>query len=456
MTSSSDNLSHRQDAAGGARVSLNREEAQGAKDLTLAEIFLSGAVKEKEKDKSKAVGSPLNLIPDPEQIDNDQLQPLLEKEETEKAKARQKAQNEKNVLQNYWKQFATFPGYWPRSQDSRERYEAFTKDFLSASTAVLAAGERIHCLSFVVVCAEKVGIRSTPTLSKDAQTGDVLVSGQCVVVEQIVSFEQVRFLKLNTGAWVFDRVGRLQVMEPMVNVEVGHWWYRVVSQDHTELRTAPTHSTRARTGQALCPGEVCVVSLRCYVNGQRFYYLADGRGWIFERRQSASGNRSPPSSPRSPRDEPESRNELVLTECVEDKEEAEEEEVLTPRGDSENKPKKNAVETGLWQYQVLSKPILAVGSSLQGKLLHSGEKVHVNMRVPANGEKGKEWSVKARTTITNRIWLRLSDGRGWIPKSDVDGEPLVRFIGVAFTGPPEITSARAGRESVEGWMHGLA
>mmetsp|Transcript_147331 Transcript_147331/g.274510 ORF Transcript_147331/g.274510 Transcript_147331/m.274510 type:complete len:447 (+) Transcript_147331:81-1421(+) len=440
------------DAGTGSRVSVQRADKK-EKDFTIADLFLSGTVTG-EKEPTKAADSSLTLIPDPTDCETES-QPLLDREETS-VKARQKAQNEMKSLQNYWKQFATFPAYWPRSKDARDRHEAFMKDYLSASKAVLAAGERIHCLTFVVVCAEKVGIRSTPTLNKDAQTGDVLCPGQCVVVEQIVSFEQVRFLKLNTGAWVFDRVGRLQVMEPMVNVEVGHWWYRVVSQDHLEVRTAPTHSSRARTGQALCPGEVCVVSLRCLVDGQRFYHLADGRGWIFEKRQSDNGTDSPP---RSPRDAPDSRNEVVMSECVEEREEAEEEEVQTPRSAAETK--RNAVETGLWQYQVMAQPILAVGSSLQGKLLYPAEKVHVNMRVPANGEKGKEWSVKARTTITNRIWLRLSDGRGWIPKSDVDGEPLVRFIGVAFTGQgaTEIHSARgnnAGRESFEGWMHGVA
>merc|ERR1719265_306968 len=88
----------------------------------------------------------------------------------------------------------------------------------------------------------------------------------------------------------------------------------------------------------------------------------------------------------------------------------------------------SAVEVGLWEYECMGSA-LSVGATTAGWILKAGEKVLVDLRVPAHGRRSKETSISQDTTsVLDRIWLRLNDGRGWVPKTDVDGNALMKFV----------------------------
>lgn len=353
-----------------------------------------------------------------------------------KQQKRQMAQSE-TKLQEYWKSSAQWP-LWPQLKDSRERAQSFKDAFqegINSPTLIRHCGEHLKCAAYVVVCPQKIGIRSAPTCDYDKQTGGMLHPGEMVIVDNILRFAGVNHLKLRAGGWVFDKKGAVHCMSYMEQVEIGLWWYRLISVEYAEIRCSPNFREAARTGHMLVPGEVIVVTLRCLVDGCRWMLLADGRGWMFETRPPIYGLEG-------------DGDERVIAECDEQKTDADDSTMSLKTG--------GVVELGMWEYEVMDE-VLAIGSSTSGWILPQGEIIFVDMRVPANGLKVKETSSHSVITMDTRIWLRLHDGRGWVPKTNVDGNPNVRFVKVPAPGSQHNRKHQNPTlpEEVD-WMSGVA
>lgn len=147
---------------------------------------------------------------------------------------------------------------------------------------------------YSVVCEDDVETRISPTYSDDARTGIILYSGDCIAVDERCSVAGARFLKLADGrGWVFETKDRLLVMSEVRPKEReardfarGLWHYTVACDDDVEIRAGPTYSDEARTGLTIHPGDCIAIDERCRVAASWFLHLADGRGWVFETKDS--------------------------------------------------------------------------------------------------------------------------------------------------------------------------
>jgi len=139
--------------------------------------------------------------------------------------------------------------------------------------------------------------------------------------------------------------------------------------------------------------------------------------------------------------------ERVISECDEQKEDTADPAMNMKTGGS--------VEVGTWEYEVIDQ-VLAIGSSTSGWLLAIGEIIFVDMRVPANGLKVRETSSRQAPSSETRIWLRLHDGRGWIPKTHVDGLPTVRFRKVPNSGSQNPKHQNPTKVEDVDWESGVA
>jgi len=147
---------------------------------------------------------------------------------------------------------------------------------------------------YCVICEDDVETRISPTYSDDARTGVVLLSGDCIAVDERCTVANARFLKLADGkGWVFETKDRLLVMSEVRpktqearDFARGMWHYTVVCDSDVEIRAAPTYSDEARTGLTVHPGDCVAVDERCRVNATWFLRLADGRGWLFDSKDS--------------------------------------------------------------------------------------------------------------------------------------------------------------------------
>lgn len=147
---------------------------------------------------------------------------------------------------------------------------------------------------YSVCCDDEVETRICPTYSDDARTGCILGPGDCIACDERCNVAGARFLKLADGrGWVFETKDRLLVMSEVRAKAVeardfarGLWHYTVVCDDDVEIRAAPTYSDEARTGLMVHPGDCVAVDERCRVAAVWFLRLADGRGWVFESKDS--------------------------------------------------------------------------------------------------------------------------------------------------------------------------
>jgi len=147
---------------------------------------------------------------------------------------------------------------------------------------------------YSVVCEDDVETRISPTYSDDARTGIILGSGDTVAIDERCRVAGARFLKLADGrGWVFETRDRLLVFSEVRSkpqeardFERGLWHYTVVCDDDVEIRAAPTYSDEARTGLMIHPGDCVAIDERCRVAAVWYLRLADGRGWVFESKDS--------------------------------------------------------------------------------------------------------------------------------------------------------------------------
>lgn len=195
----------------------------------------------------------------------------------------------------------------------------------------------------------------------------------------------------------------MQVMSELIDPEAGVWWYRVAAREFVEIHLTPSESLESKSGWLLCPGEVAMVMVRCDLNGNTFLQLSDGRGWIFERRPEDMA--------------------VLVTQIPDDP--AEQTRCL--KSEHEAPP----LATGRCFLVVSPMPVVAVGTSMLGNVLHPGEVVFANRLCAAGGPHASwkaEVSEKDAKPLERRLWARLADGRGWTPLTDVDGKPLMQEV----------------------------
>jgi len=461
----------------GSKSSLGHQSStmdfseQHSSAITLTDLFLSDFDKSDEQIDSGPCLIPLPpaLFAIAQQVKEEADRQQAIKDQTglgkidELEQQKQKAAAALEVqLQQYWKTFASWPRTWPGPEKVRQRLQDFMTTFRDGEKGdglVSHCGERLRVSAFVVICEENILLRSEPSTSNDHLTGDKIHAGELVVVDNILQYGKTKFLKLRRGGgWAFDRIDRVQNIARIVHtrcmafvasIEIGLWWYRVVSQEYAEVRRAPGPGEKLRSGFVLCPGEVVVVALRCTVDEKSWLHLADGRGWIFERR---------PTRVEQMQKEDDSTGEVVMAECTE------ENGASMRVSEQDSALKANAVQIGMWEYET-TRRVLAVGGSIAGCILEKGEKIKIDLRVPADGQKPEKTRMaQSRPPVAKRTWLRLNDGRGWVPKTDEDSRTLLRFLRIPGAPKPGVSSRRASSsESImsmlpEGheWMQGIA
>jgi|EP00427_Karlodinium_veneficum_P021918 hypothetical protein len=299
----------------------------------------------------------------------------------------------------YWKNYAGWLQYWPKLKEHREAIESFRS--LWANRPV---GSRLR--GYVVVSPNSIGVRHRPTYDEEQRNGQIIRTGTCMGIEAIKEDTNTRFLKLpGPGAgWVFDKYNDQEVMAEMKSIDVGQWWYRVVSQSPLETRSCPTSKDEARNGWLLSYKEVVVVNLRCKVGGYTFFHLADGRGWMFELKPGTVKNDK-------------SLANVVMTPCEDDFVDGGDQATLK----SLVPPTNEVVEVGMWTYIVDLEPVLAIGTKRNGFYIRPGDVVKVDKRANSNGNP----QGIGGPGIQNRRWLRLGGNQGWVPEIDERGKTLM-------------------------------
>jgi len=256
---------------------------------------------------------------------------------------------------------------------------------------------------FVNISLNPIGIRKIGSLGDEHKTGEVIEPGEAVIIDKILEQDNIRFLRLFDGrGWVFDsKGGEAVIMAKMEEVEVGDSWYRMMCKEMVDIRRTPIYDQAAKTSQLLCPKELVVVNAKCRVRGYTFVHIADGRGWVFLVKPGAKKKER-------------SLTDTVMEEC--DQEVTQGEAFLTQ---DEILPVTNEiVEVGLWTYYVSAANLTAIGVKIHGVVLNEGDVIKVDKRAYSDGcapEKG-EGAMR---------WLRLMDGRGWVPEKQLDGKAAV-------------------------------
>lgn len=225
---------------------------------------------------------------------------------------------------------------------------------------------------------------------------------------------------------MFDNLDGYSVMAQMRNLSVGNWWFRVVCDEALEVCKFPSYSHPVSSGWVLSPGEITLVDVKARVYGHTYLHLADGRGWVRELRQTTRASRRASFlSLIAHTGEKEMEEATVLLKQVD----AELAGGRSPDGDNlyDFLPATDqVVNVGKWSYSVGSAPVLAIGSKEFGVVLNPGERVKVDRTCYADGEEARRQR-GATKFMTRRKWLRLSDGRGWVPETDVRGKALMRL-----------------------------
>eukprot|EP00403_Amphidinium_massartii_P012892 CAMPEP_0178432368 /NCGR_PEP_ID=MMETSP0689_2-20121128/32344_1 /TAXON_ID=160604 /ORGANISM="Amphidinium massartii, Strain CS-259" /LENGTH=420 /DNA_ID=CAMNT_0020054343 /DNA_START=9 /DNA_END=1268 /DNA_ORIENTATION=- len=304
-------------------------------------------------------------------------------------------------IQAYWKPFATYMDQWPTVMRNKSVMKQFEMEYgrEMGKELVQRTSKRSDNRSRSYVCISQypVGVRSAPTQSEDSMTSDIIYPGDILLVQEVRSSEDessTDYLQLGgmRSGWVFSRKDGVLLFSEMRMMEVGPWWYKVVCSEMAEIRTIPLHADWGRTGWLVSPGEYVNVTLRAHVCGYDFLLLADGRGWMFIQK---------PGTPKNTRDP----DHFVMSECETDfmlDDMAMLQSLITPTNE--------VVEIGKWTYVVNQNPVLALGSLERGVWLVPGDIVKVNKRAIASG------SLSRGSSVQSRRWLRLSDGRGWVPQ----------------------------------------
>jgi len=374
-------------------------DGNAVEDTTLTALFLSGRFSQfatqdtnttLDPESEERVSAELAFFPDPPCV-----LPCDEDEEDGNA--------EGAGVQDYWKNYATWLDCWPGVKEARERNAAFIQ---SLSGGRARTSSIISFRVFANVSAAALGVRSSPTQDESAKTGEIIHAGQMVSVRAMEEHDGVRYWSLrDNSGWIFESKDGVPVLVEATNVETGKWWYRVACKECVEVRSAPTYSTEARTGWIMCPQELAVVILRCRLGSAQFLLLGDGRGWAFTFKPILGERGNVRAGP-----------ENALEECESDFLK------VNQQMDFRNivPPTNEVVEVGTWSYVVQQRPVLCLGTKQHGTFLSPGDIIRVDKRATASGERYRS------PELIDRVWLRLQDGRGWVPVHGDDGYEQVR------------------------------
>merc|ERR1719343_2019343 len=78
------------------------------------------------------------------------------------------------------------------------------------------------------------------------------------------------------------------------------------------------------------------------------------------------------------------------------------------------------VEVGLWTYVVQADNLLAIGTKIHGTVLNNGDVIKIDKRAYTDG-----CAPAGGNETASMRWLRLMDGRGWVPEKLIDGKNAV-------------------------------
>lgn len=139
--------------------------------------------------------------------------------------------------------------------------------------------------SYMVVDPNGVQLRQAP--AANAPKSRRLEEGEIVSVGERSPGGGVVFLKLADGAWGFDvhpdqKVQRISMME--VTVERGSFVYRVVAPKGVGLRARASFGESAKATRGPDCGATIHCSERVKCGETAFLKLADGRGWVFDKK----------------------------------------------------------------------------------------------------------------------------------------------------------------------------
>jgi len=298
---------------------------------------------------------------------------------------------------DYWKSFATVSLDWPDLQEHRKTHRKF-------ANAWTLKDVNSKMRAFVAVQDVNVGVRSRPHISPEFKTGQIMTPGSCIVVEDVKEFGGLSWLRMPgvEAGWVLAANDGTDLFREMRNIEAGLWWYMCIAESPVEIRKCPSFSDSTRSGYLLSPTEFLVVDMRIKLNGYNYFHLRDGRGWVFELK------------PGTLKNDRKSAN-VVMTLC--DDEFAGIDEGFEKFVVATN----HVVEVGDWTYVVNMEPVLCIGALKNGFFLSPGSIVKVMKRANSSGYE-QERKPKG---LTNRLWLQLSDGSGWVPETDEKGGKLL-------------------------------
>jgi len=139
---------------------------------------------------------------------------------------------------------------------------------------------------YVVIEPCGLGIRRVPTFADNARLGDscVLQQNDVVVADARLQSGGAIFLRLANGqGWVFTSWNNMQMLAELIE---GLWRYVVIDPQGIGIRQGPTYAEDARIGKnsVLYQNDVVVADARVQIADSCFLRLADGRGWVFDRK----------------------------------------------------------------------------------------------------------------------------------------------------------------------------
>lgn len=334
---------------------------------------------------------------------------------------------------DYWKDHAHYYDVWPSVKENRES----NMDLVAALGSSRGRTSSVLNRRLVVnISPHQVGLRSGPSFEEESRTGEVCKSGRAVVASSCMTKDGVVWWKLREAdAYVFEAKDGMRVMQEAMNVETGKWWYRVACKDCIEVRSAPDYGDELRTGWILSPRSLVLCNLRCRVGSSQWLLMEDGRGWIFVWKPVLAMSGGMKAGPQIALEE--SNHDFMDLESHEDV------RMAIPATDA-------VVEVGVWNYVVQKRPILCIGTRQYGTWLSPGDIVKVDKRCSANG------NMHRNELIQERVWLRLMDGRGWVPVHADDGlEQIVLQDPDDLTYPGWYLGSKPLEDHKHAWMVGF-
>jgi len=253
--------------------------------------------------------------------------------------------------------------------------------------------------SYIVVDPKGICPRNEATYDKAAKIKRRIEEGEVLRVTQRKVADGTAFLKIGSPAgWVFDvQPGdQSRIRMRMVSVEQGMWSYQVQAERGVALRMRCSFSDSAKAGHGPNKGDIVRVKERVRCGENTFLRLADGSGWVFDRKQGRQM-----LDLVGPKDTLESPKSYSVLLGIDDHHSSRTTQAPSQGVDCAEPP----AECGDWHYIVLDqkgiRPRNEASYDKGKKLKHrieEGEVVHVTERKPGEGT----------------VFLKLNSPAGWV------------------------------------------